>query len=69
MSFSLRAPRPGTNAYKTTIGEVNKTGILMAYNDVGSHVVVPIDGGTLKKWHDDKEGSKYTQELRKVCVN
>lgn len=50
LSFSTIPPRPGKKAAMTTIGALNTTGIVRAYQDHPGHVRVDPVLGTLADW-------------------
>ena len=63
LSFSL-VPKPGSA--KTTIGDINSTGVLYAVHDYGTHVSVHPIGGTLEDWYNAGSLSIWTTALKSV---
>lgn len=64
MSFSTQ---PQGNSWKTTIGKINSTGVLIAKQDNKYHVSVSPIGGTIEEWRDQGVNSIWTQALLSVC--
>lgn len=59
---------PRVGAAKTTIGEVNATGILYAKKDGRNHVSVHPRGGTLEEWKKAGSSSIWTTTLMSIVV-
>lgn len=69
LSFSLNPPPPGKQAFVTTIGELNATGMVVAIHDSPLHVsVIPAPHmGTLQDWIDMGVSHPCTTAVRSVC--
>ena len=65
LSFST-TPLPG--AAKTTIGEINSTGVLYAIQDGDTHVSVRPVNATIEEWIREGSGSIWTQTLKSVVI-
>ena len=65
LSFST-IPKPG--AARTTIDEINATGVVYAVKDGVNHVSVFTVGGTLEDWHNVGSSSVWTQALKSVVI-
>ena len=65
LSFST-IPKPG--AARTTIEELNATGLVYAVQDKPNHVGVWPVGGTMQDWIDAGPNSKWTQAVKSVVI-
>ena len=65
LSFST-IPKPG--AARTTIDELNATGLVYAVQDKPNHVGVWPIGGTMQDWVNAGSTSKWTQAVKSVVI-
>lgn len=65
LSFST-IPKPG--AARTTIDEINATGVVYAVKDGVNHVSVFPVGDTLEDWHNVGSSSVWTRAIKSVVI-
>lgn len=65
LSFST-IPQP--NSWRTTIEQVNSTGVLLAVQDKPTHVTVYPIGGTVSEWRNLGSSSIWTITLMSVST-
>ena len=68
LSFSTNPPRPGQQAAVTTIGALNSTGLVHAFQDRPGHVRVDPKFGTLSDWRDGGSSHPNTIAVKSVVV-
>ncbi len=59
---------PKLGAARTTIDEINATGIVYAVRDGVNHVSVFPVGGTLEDWHNAGSSSVWTRAIKSVVI-